>query len=183
MTKKSDENRQTCSQKALVYLREQIINGNLLPQEKLVESELAGILGISRGPVRDALKQLAIEGLVDYQPNRGCTVALLSPRDAYEVFFLRGSLEKLALQRSGCHIGSHGIFLMEAALEEIRALAGTGNRPHRSAIRRSSGRRAMSPSSVIISMSAAAGCRPASRARSTAASVWPLRRSTPWSWA
>ena len=79
MTKKSDENRQTCSQKALVYLREQIINGNLLPQEKLVESELAGILGISRGPVRDALKQLAIEGLVDYQPNRGCTVALLSP--------------------------------------------------------------------------------------------------------
>lgn len=77
--------------------------------------------------MRDALKQLAIEGLVDYQPNRGCTVALLSPRDAYEVFFLRGSLEKLALQRSGCHIGSHGIFLMEAALEEIRALAGTGN--------------------------------------------------------
>lgn len=127
MQKKSGENRQSYSQRALVYLREQIINGNLAPQEKLVESELAAALGISRGPVRDALKQLAIEGLVDYQPNRGCTVALLSPRDAYEVFFLRGSLEKLALQRSGCHIGSHGIFLMEAALEEIRALAGTGN--------------------------------------------------------
>ena len=70
------------SQKALVYLREQIINGSLPPQEKLVEADIATALGISRGPVRDALKQLAIEGLVDYQPNRGCTVALLSPKDA-----------------------------------------------------------------------------------------------------
>ena len=127
MQKKSGENRQSYSQRALVYLREQIINGNLAPQEKLVESELAAALGISRGPVRDALKQLAVEGLVDYQPNRGCTVALLSPKDAYEVFFLRGSLEKLALQRSACRVDSQGIFLMEAALDEICALAGTGN--------------------------------------------------------
>lgn len=127
MKKKNKETRETYSQRALVYLREQIINGNLAPQEKLVESELASSLGISRGPVRDALKQLAVEGLVDYQPNRGCTVALLSPKDAYEVFFLRGSLEKLALQRSACHIDSHGIFVMEAALEEMRSLAGTGN--------------------------------------------------------
>ena len=82
MQKKSGENRQSYSQRALVYLREQIINGNLAPQEKLVESELAAALGISRGPVRDALKQLAVEGLVDYQPNRGCTVALLSPKES-----------------------------------------------------------------------------------------------------
>lgn len=115
------------AQKALTYLREQIINGNLLPQEKLVEADIATALGISRGPVRDALKQLAIEGLVDYQPNKGCTVALLSPRDAYEVFFLRGNLEKMAIQKSGCHVSDQGIFLMESALEEMRALAGTGN--------------------------------------------------------
>lgn len=115
------------SEKALVYLREQIINGNLHPQEKLIESEIAQALGISRGPVRDALKQLAIEGLVDYQPNKGCTVALLSPRDAYEVFFLRGSLEKLALEKGGCHISDYGIFIMETALDEMRAVAGTEN--------------------------------------------------------
>lgn len=115
------------SQKALVYLREQIINGSLPPQEKLVEADIATALGISRGPVRDALKQLAIEGLVDYQPNKGCTVALLSPKDAYEVFFLRGNLEKLAIQKSGCHVSDQGVFLMETALEEMRALAGSGN--------------------------------------------------------
>ena len=128
MKKKADEGtRQSYSQKALVYLREQIINGNLPPQEKLVENDIASALGISRGPVRDALKQLAIEGLVDYQPNKGCTVALLSPKDAYEVFFLRGNLEKLALQKGGCHINDQGIFIMETALEEMQALAGTGN--------------------------------------------------------
>lgn len=124
---RTEDPTQSYSQKALVYLREQIINGNLPPQEKLVESDLANALGISRGPVREALKQLAIEGLVDYQPNKGCTVALLSPRDAYEVFFLRGNLEKLALQKGGCHINDHSIFIMETALEEMHALAGTGN--------------------------------------------------------
>ena len=115
------------SEKVLLYLREQIINGNLLPQEKLVESEIARTLGVSRGPVRDALKQLAVEGLVDYQINRGCTVALLSPRDAYEVFFLRGNLEKIALEKSGCHICDYGIFIMETALGEMRALSGKDN--------------------------------------------------------
>lgn len=123
----TENTRQRYSQKVLLYLRQQIINGNLPPKEKLVESDIANTLGVSRGPVRDALTQLAIEGLVDYQPNKGCTVALLSPKDAYEVFFLRGNLEKLALQKGGCHINDQGIFIMETALEEMRALAGTGN--------------------------------------------------------
>ena len=71
---------------ALQYLREQIIDGNMQPGEKVIESNISEKLNLSRGPVRDALKQLAVEGLVDYHPNKGCTVALLSPRDAYEVF-------------------------------------------------------------------------------------------------
>ena len=77
----------TTSEIVLESLREQIINGTLQPQEKLVEAEIAQKFGLSRGPVREALRQLAFEGLVDYCPNKGCTVALLSPQDAYEVFF------------------------------------------------------------------------------------------------
>lgn len=77
----------TTSEIVLESLREQIINGTLQPQEKLVEAEIAQKFGLSRGPVREALRQLAVEGLVDYCPNKGCTVALLSPHDAYEVFF------------------------------------------------------------------------------------------------
>ena len=119
--------KQNFSEIALTYLREQIIDGNLQPGEKLVENSISEKLNLSRGPVRDALKQLAVEGLVDYQPNKGCTVALLSPKDAYEVFFLRGSLEKLALEKSGCHIDDYGLLAMEAALDEIKELAGADN--------------------------------------------------------
>ena len=93
---------------ALQYLREQIIDGNMQPGEKLIESNISEKLNLSRGPVRDALKQLAVEGLVDYHPNKGCTVALLSPRDAYEVFFLRG---KGIFNRSGADFFvAHGDF-------------------------------------------------------------------------
>ncbi|MCI2058458.1 MAG: GntR family transcriptional regulator [Oscillibacter sp.] len=121
MGNEAQRTRESFSEKALRYLREQIINGQMPPQEKIVESEIAHCLGVSRGPVRDALKQLAVEGLVDYQPNRGCTVALLSPKDAYEVFYLRGSLEKLALEKGGGRISDEGLFRMEEAVEEIRA--------------------------------------------------------------
>ena len=96
MQKQRKTSNTTTSEIVLESLREQIINGILQPQEKLVEAEIAKKFGLSRGPVREALRQLAVEGLVDYCPNKGCTVALLSPKDAYEVFFLRGSLEKLA---------------------------------------------------------------------------------------
>ncbi len=77
-------------QKLFLNLREQIINGILQPQEKLVEAEIARKFD-SAEVLCEALRQLAVEGLVDYCPNKGCTVALLSPQDAYEVF-LRGSL-------------------------------------------------------------------------------------------
>ena len=117
----------TTSKIVLESLREQIINGTLQPQEKLVEAEIAQKFGLSRGPVREALRQLAVEGLVDYCPNKGCTVALLSPHDAYEVFFLRGSLEKLAIQKSNCRLSDYSLMIMEASVEEFRKAVLEGN--------------------------------------------------------
>ena len=117
----------TTSDIVLESLREQIINGTLQPQEKLVEAEIAQKFGLSRGPVREALRQLAVEGLVDYCPNKGCTVALLSPQDAYEVFFLRGSLEKLAIQKSNCRLSDYSLMIMEASIEEFRKAVLEGN--------------------------------------------------------
>ena len=94
MQKQRKTSNTTTSEIVLESLREQIINGILQPQEKLVEAEIAKKFGLSRGPVREALRQLAVEGLVDYCPNKGCTVALLSPQDAYEVFFQGCRAEK-----------------------------------------------------------------------------------------
>ena len=120
MHQSKQSNRSSSSEMVLAHLREQIINGQLAPRERLLESDIAKRLGVSRGPVRDALKRLAIEGLVDYKPNRGCSVARLSPKDAYEVFFLRGNLEKLAIQKSNCRINDYGLLTMETTLEELK---------------------------------------------------------------
>lgn len=127
MQKQRKTTKATTSELILEALREQIINGTLVPQEKLVEAEIAQQFGTSRGPVRDALKQLAVEGMVDYQPNKGCSVARLSPEDAYEVFFLRGSLEKLAIQKSNCHVSDYGLLIMETSIEEFRIADEAGN--------------------------------------------------------
>ena len=127
MQKQRKTSNTTTSEIVLESLREQIINGILQPQEKLVEAEIARKFGLSRGPVREALRQLAVEGLVDYCPNKGCTVALLSPQDAYEVFFLRGSLEKLAIQKSNCLLSDYSLMIMETSVEEFRKAILEGN--------------------------------------------------------
>lgn len=80
-------------------LREAIYSGQLAPNERLREEVLASMLGLSRGPVREALAQLEREGLVIRQPNRGATVARLAAEDVEEVYSLRLALEQLAVRQ------------------------------------------------------------------------------------
>ena len=81
-------------------LREAIYNGHLAPNERLREEALASSLGLSRGPVREALAQLEREGLVIRQPNKSAVVARLSLEDLEEVYSLRQSLEELAVRKA-----------------------------------------------------------------------------------
>lgn len=77
-------------------LRSAIVSGKLAPGSRLVESAIAADLGVSRGPVRDALRKLESEGLVITNPRRGSTVAEFSYHDIQEVYSLREVLEGLA---------------------------------------------------------------------------------------
>lgn len=77
-------------------LREAIINGQLAPGERLMEIQLAEELGVSRTPVREAIRKLELEGLVLMVPRKGAYVATFSMRDVVEVFEIRGALEGLA---------------------------------------------------------------------------------------
>lgn len=86
------------SDEVTLRLREAIQSGDFLPGERLLEQSLSEAFGVSRGPVRDALKQLQREGLVVAEPNKGATVAQLTRQDVEEVFTLRLALEKLAVQ-------------------------------------------------------------------------------------
>jgi DNA-binding GntR family transcriptional regulator len=79
-------------------LRRTILEGHVAPGERLREEQLASLLHVSRGPVREALLQLEREGLVVRRRNRGAIVAWLSRHDLEEVFSLRLALERLALQ-------------------------------------------------------------------------------------
>ena len=77
-------------------LREAIRKGTLKPGERLMEIQLAEELGVSRTPVREAIRKLELEGYVIMMPRRGTYVANLSIRDVNEVFEIRTSLDSLA---------------------------------------------------------------------------------------
>ncbi|WP_394620432.1 GntR family transcriptional regulator [Lentzea sp. JNUCC 0626] len=80
-------------------IREAIFEGTYPPGTALREVELADVLEVSRGPVRDALKELEREGLVRTEWHKGSTVAELSAKDVAELDSLRGALEVLAVER------------------------------------------------------------------------------------
>jgi DNA-binding GntR family transcriptional regulator len=77
-------------------LREDILSGSMTPGSRLVESDLTARFAVSRGPVREALRRLAAEGLIDHWPNRGALVRRLSARDIIEFFQIRVEVESLA---------------------------------------------------------------------------------------
>jgi DNA-binding GntR family transcriptional regulator len=89
-------NRQVLHEAVTEHLRQMILEGVLAPGMRLNERSLCATLGVSRTPLRDALKILAVEGLIDYAPNRGVTVATLSERDIFETFEVLGVIEALA---------------------------------------------------------------------------------------
>src|SRR5258708_7155625 len=90
--------KRTLAEAVTEQLRNAIIQGHFAPGQLLSEDQLARPLGVSRGPIRDALIQLEREGLVSSQSNRRTVVASLSRRDLDEVYSLRLALERLAVQ-------------------------------------------------------------------------------------
>ncbi|SOZ18002.1 putative transcriptional regulator, GntR family [Cupriavidus taiwanensis] len=78
------------------HLRNFIVEGVLAPGMKLNERELCETLGISRTPLREALKVLAAEGLIEISPNRGASVSRMSEAEAWEAFELMSGLEAFA---------------------------------------------------------------------------------------
>ena len=97
-------------------LRDAIFHGSFKPGEALREEQLAAMLDVSRGPVREALVQLEREGLVLVRRHRGATVARLSRSDLEDVYSLRLALERLAIQRAARYATDQDFAAMEAVL-------------------------------------------------------------------
>jgi GntR family transcriptional regulator of gluconate operon len=88
----------TLSERAADVLRSHILGGHLASGERVVEARIARELGISRGPVREALKQLRAEGLVRDEPRRGSFVVKLNADDVAEIYELRAAIETRAVR-------------------------------------------------------------------------------------
>src|SRR6202789_1780101 len=87
---------QSLHDEILARLRDHIVEGNIPGGGRVPERQLCEMLGISRTPLREALKVLASEGLVELLPNRGARVRQLSVHDLSELFDIMGGLEALA---------------------------------------------------------------------------------------
>src|SRR5690348_976966 len=84
------------SDRAVDQLRERILGGEYTPGERLAEVELAEKLGVSRTPVREALRRLAAEGLVDITTNKGARVIDYPRQDLERIFEIRARVEGLS---------------------------------------------------------------------------------------
>jgi DNA-binding GntR family transcriptional regulator len=85
-------------QLAVDAIRRMILAGDLAEGERLIEDRLTEQLGISRPPLREALRVLEQEGLIVTRPRRGSTVATLTDQDVFEILTLRTALERLAIE-------------------------------------------------------------------------------------
>lgn len=99
------------------HLRRALLVGELVAGDRLVETELAESLGVSRTPVREALKVLASEGLVTLQPRRGCVVTEVSEDDAEQLFPVMALLEGRCAYEAALHAS-------DDELAELRLLHG-----------------------------------------------------------
>lgn len=94
-------------------LREAIISGLLEPGERLMEIQLADEMGVSRTPVREAIRKLELEGFVVMIPRKGAYVAGVSDKDVADVFEIRAALESLAAGLAAERITDEEIEQME----------------------------------------------------------------------
>jgi len=88
------------AERAYSTVRDGILRGRYKAGSRLTEQELALAVGVSRTPVREALRRLHAEGLVEFEPNHGAVVALFELEDAEEIFELRALLEPISARRA-----------------------------------------------------------------------------------
>lgn len=125
-------------------IREKILTGGLQPGCKLTEQKLAEEFGSSRAPIREALRQLEQEGLIEYSRNVGCSVKKITIEDAYEIYLLRANLEMTALRQFDCQFPAEDLAAMRGLLDEmlqvpsgdLLAIVENDNRFHRIIVQR-----------------------------------------------
>jgi DNA-binding GntR family transcriptional regulator len=108
-------------------LRECIVSGRFQPNERLVEADLAELLGAGRTTIRAALVRLDQEGLVQRSPNRGARVRLVSDREALEIEQVRAALEQLLVREAARRASARDVSGLRAEIGRMRARVDEGD--------------------------------------------------------
>ncbi len=117
--KLSDTELETIPSKVCRILREAILRGDFKPGQRLIQDELANSIGVSRMPVREAIKRLEAEGLVTVEPHRGAIVKSFSLKDIEEIYHLRCIFEKEAVEESVNHMTSDVMRKLEKLVKQM----------------------------------------------------------------
>lgn len=111
--------RKTMQETIADSLRTAIVQGVLKPGERLDQTELATLFGISRVPIREALRTLEAEGLVTVYPYRWAEVSVLSPDEIKEIYQIRANLEAMALRLAIPNLNEDLLQELQAFLDEM----------------------------------------------------------------
>ncbi|TWT27470.1 GntR family transcriptional regulator [Planomicrobium sp. CPCC 101110] len=118
----TEQDRATLQFKVTTKLRELILKGEFKMGERLMQEEWAHKLGVSRMPLREALRQLEVEGLVRIEPRRGAVVTPVSADDIEEIYQLRALLEGEAVMKSLPFLDEEDIEELESIYEKMIGL-------------------------------------------------------------
>lgn len=108
-------------------LRQAILTGELKPGERLMEIHLANKLGVSRTPIREAIRQLELEGLVIMVPRKGAQVASITEKSMSDVLEVRLALDKLAVELASKRISYEQKEELHQALVDFENMVSSGN--------------------------------------------------------
>jgi DNA-binding GntR family transcriptional regulator len=112
-------------EQAFERLRDAIITGHFVPGDRLVERELCEAMGISRTSIREVLRRLEAERLIEVEPRRGPTVARVSRKQAAEIYEIRAQLEATLVRRFTERASDDDVAKLRLIYEEVVAAAKT----------------------------------------------------------
>lgn len=107
-------------EEAYDLIKRMILKGHFKPGERLTENQLSKKLGVSRTPIRESLRKLAAEGLVDISPKSGARISELAKNDIDEIYEIRDVLESFAAEKAASSITDVEIETLKKLLRESK---------------------------------------------------------------
>ncbi len=126
MQNKEPGDRALASERAYQYLRECIYSGRFKPGQIVTEDEVASVVGVSRTPVREAIRRASADGFLDLEGFRRARVSNFTDEDTRDIFEIRAVLEALAAERAARHITAEEIAQLEKLTDALEAATRAG---------------------------------------------------------